>query len=155
VIVIATDEWFWEGNVVNLLVRHLTAIGWTVSGVADTLSKATGTDIIAERGIQMLLVEVKGWPSNVYRNPARAHEVKSTAATNQAQQWFSHALLKAMRLQAANEDAQVALGFPDFPRYRKLVREVWPSLVKLSVLVFLVAEDGSVVELGAEEAAHV
>ena len=64
-------------------------------------------------------MKAKGFPSTVYRDPRRAHE-RPTNPTNQAQQWYSHALLKAMRLQAKHPEALVAMAFPDFPRYRAL-----------------------------------
>jgi hypothetical protein len=49
-----------------------------------------------------LLVEAKGYPSKNYRDPRRSGEVKPTNPTNQAQQWYSHALLKVVRLQTKN-----------------------------------------------------
>lgn len=148
---IATEEWFWEGNIVRLLVQHLTNEGWSVHEVADTLSKAVGTDVIAERAGERLIVEVKGWPSTVYRDARRAGEFKATAPTNQAHQWFSHAVLKGMRMLASDPTAKTALAFPDFPRYRALATEIRPSLERLSLDIFFVAEDGSVQTLFACE----
>lgn len=139
-----TSDWFWEGNVVAALAKHLEAEGWSVDCIADTASKAQGVDLQARRGGVTLLVEAKGYPSTVYRDPARANEHKPTNPTNQAQQWFSHALLKATRLQNKHRQATVALCFPDFPRYRALFNETVLGLTKLAVPVFFVAGDGLV-----------
>jgi Holliday junction resolvase-like predicted endonuclease len=144
----ATAAWFWEGNVVNAIAAHLEEEGWRIVGRADTHSRERGVDIRAEREGRVLLIEVKGFPSKHYRDPRRAGETKATAPTLQAQHWYSHALLKAMRLQTAHPDATVALGFPDFPRYRSLFQETRVALQKLGVALFAVNEHGQVAVWG-------
>ncbi|WP_431201565.1 hypothetical protein ACQ86E_20735 [Bradyrhizobium betae] len=143
-----TKDWFWEGNVVDALAKQLDRDGWTIITKANTHSKERGVDIHAERAGRALLIEAKGFPSKFYRNPERASETKPTNPTNQAQQWYSHALLKAMRLQTKHPDALVALAFPDFPRYRTLYDETQGGLDKLGVARFLVKEDGQVDSFG-------
>lgn len=139
-----TSDWFWEGNVVETIARSLILDGWNVISKADTRSRQRGTDIHATRNSQTLLVEVKGYPSKGYRDPSRAREIKPTNPTNQAQQWYSHALLKALRLQTKYPDAIVALGFPDFPRYRALFDETHGGLIKLGIAMLTVRADGTV-----------
>src|SRR5437762_924499 len=95
----APADWFWEGNVVEAIVRHLIQEGWAIVSKADTYSKEAGVDIHATRNGATLLVEAKGYPSKQYRDPNRVGEVKPTNPTIQAQHWYSHALLKALRLQ--------------------------------------------------------
>ncbi|HEY8194513.1 MAG TPA: hypothetical protein VIF13_05650 [Hyphomicrobium sp.] len=138
-----TSDWFWEGNVVEAICRFLEQEGWMVVGKADTHSKERGVDIHAIHGGRTLLIEAKGYPSNNYRDPRRVSEVKPTNPTSQAQKWYSHALLKVMRLQNEHPDAVVALGFPDFPSYRKLFEETRYGLVKLGVAMLMVREDGT------------
>ncbi len=87
---------------------------------------------------------VKVYPSTGYRDPMRATERKPTSPTNQAQHWYSHALLKVMRLQSKHPDAIVAIGLPDFPRYRKLVEETQGGLKKLGIGLLTVSEKGEV-----------
>lgn len=139
-----TAEWFWEGNVVETIARFLADDGWTIVSKADTYSKERGVDIHALRDGRTLLIEVKGYPAKTYRDARRAGEVKPTNPTNQAQQWYSHALLKVMRLQAKHPDAFVALGLPDFPRYRALFDETRGGLTKLGVAMLTVRTDKSV-----------
>lgn len=145
-----TKDWYWEGNVVETLAKHLEAQGWTILTKANTHSKERGVDIHAERKGRMLLIEAKGYPSKFYRNPERASETKPTNPTNQAQQWYSHALLKVMRLQTKYPEAIVALAFPDFPRYRALFEETRGGLEKLGVALMLAREDGQVDLWGVE-----
>ena len=118
-----TADWYWEGNVVEAIARHLERGGWAIVTKANTHSKERGVDIHADKDGRTLLVEAKGYPSKNYRDPRRATKSKPTNPTNQAQQWYSHALLKVMRLQAKYPKAIVALGLPDFPRYRALFEE--------------------------------
>lgn len=137
-------DWFWEGNVVDSLVAHFIREGWTIVRCADTASREHGPDIEAERDGEVLLVEAKGYPSSQYRDPARAGEKKPTNPSLQAQHWFSHALLKGVRLQSGYPHAIVVLAFPDFPRYRALVGEISGSLKKLGLRIAFVDESGSV-----------
>ncbi|HZR02744.1 MAG TPA: hypothetical protein VFA81_06215 [Burkholderiales bacterium] len=139
-----TADWFWEGNVVEAIVRFLVQAGWTIEAKADTHSRERGVDIQASRDGRTLLVEAKGYPAKTYRDPRRAGEVKPTNPTNQAQQWYSHALLKVMRLQTKYPHALVALGFPDFPRYRALFKDTHGGLAKLGVAMLTVRADGHV-----------
>ena len=139
-----TKDWFWEGNVVECLARYLSGDGWLIIYKANTHSKERGVDIRASKRNIDLLVEVKGYPSREYRDPRRAAEQKRTNPTNQAQQWYSHAVLKALRLQSKHPTAKVALAFPDFPRYQALFQETHVGLQKLGVAFMLVKETGNV-----------
>jgi hypothetical protein len=112
--------------------------------VADTRSKQQGTDIDATKSGRRLLIEVKGYPSKHYRDSKRSMETKRTNPTNQAQQWYSHAMLKVMRLRQKHADAEVSLAFPDYPRFRTLYAETNDCLKKLSVGCIWVREGGEV-----------
>ena len=90
-----TADWYWEGNVVDAIARHLESDGWSVVTKADTHTKGRGVDIHAIKNGKVLLVEAKGYPSKNYRDPRRTAETKPTNPTSLAQQWYSHALLKA------------------------------------------------------------
>jgi len=79
-----TAEWFWEGNVQATVVRHLAELGAIVQSVADTATKARGTDVVATLGGRHVHIEVKGWPSTSYADPRRASEIKRTQPTLQA-----------------------------------------------------------------------
>jgi len=145
-----TTDWFWEGNVVNAVARGLVSKGWEIEGQADTHSKERGIDLRASKAGTVLLVEAKGYPSTNYRDPRRADERKPTNPRNQAQQWYSHALLKALRLQTEYPEAKVALAFPDFPRYQTLFSETKLGLAKLELSVLMVNASGELFAWGLE-----
>ena len=140
----ATTDWYWEGNAAAAISNFLIADKWHIVSAANTHTKEQGIDIHATKGGATLLVEAKGYPSVYYRDPARAAKRKRTNPTNQAQHWYSHALLKVMRLQTKYPDASVAFGLPDFPRYRALFEETPPGLAKIGAVVLFVSHDGNV-----------
>lgn len=137
-------DWFWEGNVQVMLGHHLEMSGWRLVSVSDTASKARGIDIQAEKDGQILLFEVKGYPSAVYRDPKRAQEKKKTSPILQAGHWYAQAILKAMRMKSSLPSAQVVIGLPEFKRYKDLFGETKSSLQLLGFQVWGVDEDGVV-----------
>ena len=130
----ADTDWFWEGNVQNAVVTFLRSEGWRIVGTADTASKQRGVDILADKEGRTLIVEVKGWPKDRGR----------TAPTNQAYQWFAHALRSVALLPNDYPDAELALAFPDTARYRKLSERSRWMLDRLGVGLYLVAQNGVV-----------
>jgi hypothetical protein len=139
-----TADWFYEDRVVEALVSYLRREGWTLGHLPSAQKKEQGVDITATRSGKSLLIEAKGYPSAFYRDEKRRHEKKRTDPNNQAQQWYSHALLKVLRLQTKRSDAHVAMAFPDFPRYRQLFMETAGRLELLEIQVFFIGADGIV-----------
>ena len=138
------EEWFWEGKVVGLFVQHLGRIGAFVRSVADTATKVRGTDIVATLDGRTVYIEVKGWPSTQYADPARAHEQKRTNPSVQAKHWMAEAVFSALRLRAKHDDDRVVVAFPAFPRYENLADEVAPVLARAGIEMWFVGEDGEV-----------
>lgn len=128
----------------TVLATHLESEGWTIRAAADTASKQHGLDLLLERDGRTLAIEVKGYPSEKYADPRRAHETKRTNPRNQCEKWFSQALFKAMRLRSSMAQAEIAVAFPDFPRYQALLRETEDSIRRLGVGVYLVEESSDV-----------
>lgn len=139
-----TREWFWEGNIQDAFINHLRANNWDNIKVSNTATKERGTDIQATKLGITLLMEVKGYPSTNYSDPRRSHETKKTSPTLQATHWYSHAILKCMRLKTENPEAQVAIGIPSFKRYRDLYDETKSSLEKIDIQVWSIDENGTV-----------
>ena len=139
--------WYWEGNVQASVARVLVAAGWTIESAADTASRQRGIDLVARKGGRRLAVEVKGYPGTVYARGERAGQPKPTAPTTQARHWFAQALLTAVLVGGSEDRVDVAVAFPNMPRFRELIaRSDW-ALRRLGVRVFLVSEGGEVEEL--------
>jgi hypothetical protein len=137
-------DWFWEGRVQDKVVAYLRREGWIITAESDTAMRAQGYDIAASKGARRLVVEVKGYPSTGYRDPRRANEVKRTNPTLQAKHWFADALLKMVRLSGQHPQLELAMAFPDAPRYRTLTAETREPLRRLGVAIVFVLPDGRV-----------
>ena len=137
-------EWFWEGNVQRSIARQLRKDGWKIERMANAARRQQGEDILATRDGRTLMVEVKGYPSSIYRDPRRAGEAKPTAPTLQAGHWFGGAILSVTRRMGTHPREALAIGLPDFPRYRALLADTRKALTKLRIGVYLVERGNKV-----------
>jgi hypothetical protein len=117
---------------------------WTITAFANTETKENGIDLVATKDGRWLAVEVKGYPTTVYDHGSKRGQPEPTQPTNQARQWFSHALLSMMRLRHKRPDAEIALCFPDFQTYRALASQTRRSFELLGFGIYFVAKDGGV-----------
>lgn len=139
----AAGEWHTEADVQALLVTALAADGWRILSVANTATKEHGIDVIAARDGQTVGIEVKGFPSRAYANPARAGEQKRTSPSTQAGHWYSQAVLAAMRLRGKEPSWRSVIALPDFPRYRDLHSETAGSLAAAEIEVWWIDQKGA------------
>lgn len=139
-----SGEWHSEANVQAALVTALARAGWRILSVANTATKEHGIDVIASRDGRTVGVEVKGFPSRGYADPARAAEVKRTSPSTQAGHWYSQAILAAMRLRGKEPTWRSVIALPDFPRYRDLHTETAGSLAAAEIEVWWVDQTGAV-----------
>lgn len=137
-------EWHTEARVQSMVVTHLATHGWQILSVADTASRAHGTDIVATKGGEKLGVEVKGFPSKQYSDPNRAHERKPTQPATQARTWYAHALFSALRMRSCEPTLTPVLALPEFVTYRSLYGDTRLALDRLGIQVWWVSEDGVV-----------
>jgi hypothetical protein len=141
---LVAGEWHTEANIQAALVTALAGEGWRILSVANTATKEHGIDVIASRAGQTVGVEVKGFPSRGYADPARAGEVKRTSPSTQAGHWYSQAVLAAMRLRGKEPHWRSVIALPDFPRYRDLHAETAGSLSAAQIEVWWVDQAGRV-----------
>jgi hypothetical protein len=138
------EEWHTEARVQAAVVQSLIADGWGIVSVADTAAREHGVDVLARRNDEQIAIEVKGFPSRNYADPARAGETKRTQPSTQAKHWFAQALLAAMLTRSRRPQHLAVIALPDFPRYRDLHAETAGSLRQAAVHVWWVGQDGSV-----------
>lgn len=138
-------EWYTEANVQSSLVTALATDGWRILSVANTATKEHGIDVIAARGGQTAGVEVKGFPSRNYADPARAAETKRTSPSTQAGHWYSQAVLAAMRLREKEPTWRSVIVLPDFPRYRELHAQTVGSLTAAQIDVWWIDQSGALI----------
>jgi hypothetical protein len=140
-------DWYWEGHVQSLVVSHLAKTGWSIRRVADTESSEHGHDIAADRDGERLLIEVKGYPTSTYARGDRQGSTRTLGSLGaQARTYFSNALLSGCIMRAKNADARVVLAFPAKETFTTLARRTGPVLLKAGIEVWLVEEDGTVMD---------
>lgn len=137
-----SEEWHREANVQASVVTALAGDGWRILSVANTATKEHGVDIVASRDADTVGVEVKGFPSRHYADPARAGETKRTMPSTQAGHWYAQAVLAAMRLRQKEPTWSSVIALPDFPRYRDLHRETETSVAAAQIEIWWVTPDG-------------
>jgi len=135
------NEWFWEGNVVRALAEYLRNKDWKIERTANTESRETGVDIFARKGEEVLLIEIKGYPSKNYQRGKKKGTPKVTAQGTQARHWFGEVLLSAILRQTEHPTATVAIALPDFTVYNNLIRRSRNALNKLGILIFVVKKN--------------
>lgn len=138
-----SEEWHTEANVQSSLVTVLVNAGWRILSVANTATKEHGIDVITARGDQTIGIEVKGFPSRNYADPARAGEAKRTRPSTQAAHWYSQAVLAAMRLRGKEPLWRSVIVLPDFPRYRELHAQTVGSLTAAQIEVWWIDARGA------------
>ena len=107
-------NWFWEGNIQAEVIKYLAKNNYLIRSVADTASRQTGKDIIAEKENKTLWVSVKGYP----------RETRRTHPSTQAGHWFKQAIFDIIEYRGEDENVDLGIAFPDFPRYRNLARKI-------------------------------
>jgi Holliday junction resolvase-like predicted endonuclease len=117
-----------EAHVQAAVVTALATTGWLVRSVANTATRERGIDVIATQDGHTVGIEVKGFPSRNYADPARAAEAKRTAPSTQAGHWFAQAVLAAMRLPGEDPTWRSVIALPDFPRYETFTPRRRPRL---------------------------
>ena len=139
------DDWFWEGNVVAQIVNFLHETGWTIEHVANTQKFESGDDIRATRNGETLIVEVKGYPSDVYMQGKKKGQPKPKGTRkSQINRWFGALLLTALLRQSDNPGALVAMALPDLPEYQSLLQKTAVSLQKLDLIILIVYGNGRI-----------
>jgi hypothetical protein len=137
-------DWHTEARVQAMVMTHLEHRGWTIKSFADTASREPGIDIVAERGTDLLAIEVKGFPGRSYADPRRKDEKKRARPSTQAKGWYGRAVLAAMLTRSHMPQARSVIALPDFPRYRDLFRDTAESLQKCGIEVWWVGKEGGV-----------
>lgn len=138
------EEWHRETNVQAAVITHLATTGWRVLSVADTARRETGIDVTAVKDGVTVGVEVKGYPSREYADPARQGQAKPTQPSTQARHWYASAVLSAMITITRQPECRPVIALPDVPRYRDLHHLTRSSLDACSIEVWWVSADGRV-----------
>jgi Holliday junction resolvase-like predicted endonuclease len=127
----------------SALITALVIEGWRILSAANTATKEHGIDVVAARGGQTVGVEVKGFPSRRYADPARATETKRTTPSTHAVHWNAQAVHAPMRQRRKEPAWRTVIVLPDFPRYRELHSQTAGSLDAAQIEVWWIDQTGA------------
>ena len=139
-----TQDWFWEGNIQDVIVKHLEGKGFRILSAADTDKKEQGPDIKAGISGSILQVAVKGYPSDKYVSGTKLGLKKRTHPATQARHWLGEALLEVMIAKSKDNAIGIALGVPEYSTYSTLLRNLQWLRQATQLNCYVVRSDGSV-----------
>ena len=122
-----------EDQVVDAVVAHLQANGWSISSFAHAHQQ--GDDIVAVRGESTLRVEAKGAGSS---KPG-TKRYGSAFTRNQVGSHVGVAVMRALAWASAGRD-RAALALPDNEHHRSRIDAVCTALHEVGIGVFWVNE---------------
>ena len=138
-------EWFEEGNVSRKIKEFLEDNGYTILKF-NIDKRARGHDIEAIKNGEKLIVEVKGFPSDRYVKGKKKGQPKRTHPNLQAKHWFAEALLSLIIAKSENPKIKIAIGLPNFKKYRELIDKTGYFRKIFGLTCYWVNEDGTVKE---------
>ena len=149
------DEWFEETNVSTKIRDYLVSTGYQIIKFNEDKTKK-GYDIETKKDSTMMVVEVKGYPSEEYVSGDNKGQKKPTHPNLQAKHWFSEALLTLLLAKCNDWDTKISFGLPDFPKYRELIAKITPIMKNAEIDCIFVKENGDVERIshGGEMTTH-
>lgn len=137
------DEWFEETNVAIRIKEFLIVQGYTIQRFNDN-KKAKGHDLVAVRDGKILIVEVKGFPSDKYVSGINKGQKKRTHPNLQSKHWYSEALTALLFAKSQDWDVTVAMGLPYHDKYLEIIKKLRTINEKIGIVYFIVNESNEV-----------
>jgi hypothetical protein len=138
------DSWLDEASIQEHVVRWLEADGWTI--LRQAMGRERGTDIDAERGGELLSIEVKGYPRRIHTFGAKRGKPRKWHPAAQARTYYGNALHSALTMLHADPTRRVAIALPDVQLYRLQVERSRAPLTQLGIRMFFVNRQGTVTD---------
>lgn len=131
-----------ENDVVRAVAAHLRGNGYRIDRAVSTNEPGIDVTGVHEQTRRKIYIEAKGNTSskvhtNQYGKPFTSNQAKSHVSV--AFYWAARMYETAMQ-----DNADVALAFPDNATHRKLVGLIKRALQSLGIAVYFVADDSSV-----------
>lgn len=143
-------EWFSEQFISDSLIQYLKENGHKIhKDLYNKMPDKVDTIIIASKFFTKEIIEVKGFPTEFYKNSISKEVPKNPSHLQHAKNWFSEALLNSFvnfGKYYSNDSADVAMALPNVNKYKAIIGKVqdYFSLNNLYFKIYLINEDGSV-----------
>jgi hypothetical protein len=143
------QDWFWEGNIQKRVLDYMqNEEGFAILSSGQPVVVEQGLEIVAERQIGDItvhrLVNVRGWPSQVYTRGTMAGQTRTTRPEVIARGWIAQAMFDLALNRGADPDQELALALPTIAGYVRYLQRLRWFLSTARVFVYLISQDGRV-----------
>ncbi len=144
-------DWYYEGEISKKIVLYLIKNGYEIIKDNSNNISTKGEDIIARINGITEIIEVKGYPTNIYTNGTNRGKPKPTNPKLQAKHWFTDVLISCIfnyKKHKMNGNFKLAIGLPLNDRYLELIGKVEDFFYdyKIDMKIYLVNEGGEIIE---------
>jgi hypothetical protein len=133
------NEQLTEDDTIKILMKYLVSENWKIE--SHCLGQQRGYDIVANKGIEKLIIEVKGAKANDKSPTKRRHHFDS----GQIKSHFGKAIIKSFETQNVFPNAQVAIAHPDNEYLRKVIGTLITNINNAGITHFWVNPSGQVI----------
>jgi len=136
----ARSEWPSHAKIVELVISHLSKDRWSVATISESEKVMLGTDLIAKRDGEELIVAIKGYPATLSARGLSRPSSKPTLSWEQAHHWYGQVLMNALLRQSLYPDARMCIALPDYDVLTNILPWIKAGLDRLGVGVLYVRE---------------
>lgn len=142
--------WFSEEFISERLVSYLKENGYKIhKDPTNKTPEKSETIITASKFFTKEIIEVKGFPTELYRGAASRETPRNSSHIQHAKNWFSEALMNSFvnfGKYYSNDSADVAMALPNVDKYKAIIGKVqdYFSSNDLYFKIYLINEDGTV-----------
>lgn len=146
----SANEWYSEEFICNSVVNYLKENGYKIhKDIYNKMPDKVDTIISASKFFSKEIIEVKGFPTDFYKDNSNKEVPKNSSITQSAKHWFSEALFNSFvnfGKYYSNDTAVVAMALPNVDKYKTIIGKVqnYFSMNDLHFKLYLVNENGEV-----------
>ena len=132
------DKLLTEDETIKLLINYLKSQNWMIESFC--LGQKRGYDIVASKGSEKLIVEVKGAKAND-KSPTKKREHFDSG---QLKTHLGKAIVKSFETKNEYPNAQVAIAHPDSKYVRKIIGNLINNINNAGIIHFWVKPNGQI-----------
>ena len=127
-----------EDETIEILMKYLKSKNWLIESYC--LGQKRGYDIVAKKGNEKLIIEVKGAKASD-NSPTKK---RSQFDSGQIKTHFGKAVIKSFETQNEFPNSQIAIAHPDNEYLRKIIGDLIKNINNAGLIHFWVNENGIV-----------
>jgi len=134
-----TNKQLTEDETIEILMEHLKSENWTIESYC--LGQKRGYDIVANKGSEKLIIEVKGARAND-KSPTKKREYFDSG---QLKTHLGKAIIKSFETKNTFPNAQVAIAHPENEYLKKVIGNLIRNINNAGIIHFWVKPNGQII----------